>query len=95
MPRGVGIPGGMITSSGRTKIAVRSDLGPPHARHADDFAPRLKSKKLHKRLLRDITPDDVDAGFHQQRMADAPVPASFSRGSSKALCLPFRSVIKK
>ena len=55
----------MITSSGRTKIAQRW-LCPPHARHAYDFATRLKSKKLHKRLLRDITPDDVDAPLHQQ-----------------------------
>ena len=45
---------------------MRSDLGPPHARHADDFAPRLKAQKLHERVLHDITPDDVDAGFHQQ-----------------------------
>src|SRR6516165_2791980 len=48
------------------KDAVRSDWSPADPRHADDFAPRLKSKKLHKRLLCDSATDDVDARLHQQ-----------------------------
>ena len=45
---------------------MRSDLGPADARHADDFAPRLEAQKLHKRVLHVITPNDMDAGFHQR-----------------------------
>src|SRR5262249_31533401 len=45
---------------------MRSNWSPADARHADDFVPGLKSKKPHKRLLRDCTPDDVDARLHQQ-----------------------------
>jgi hypothetical protein len=45
---------------------MRSDLGPPHARHADDLAPRLEAQKLHERVFQVLTRDDVDAGFHQR-----------------------------
>src|SRR5262245_10177499 len=48
------------------KDPMQSDLGPPHARHADDFAPWLEVQKLHKRLSRDITPNNMDPGFHQR-----------------------------
>src|SRR5262245_55960480 len=59
---------------------MRSDLGPPHARHADDFAPWLEVQKLHKRLSRDITPNHMDPGFHQRANGGCAGPGQLFSG---------------
>src|SRR5262245_49946749 len=59
---------------------MQSDLGPPHARHADDFAPWLEVQKLHKRLSRDITPNNMDPGFHQRANGGCAGPGQLFSG---------------
>jgi hypothetical protein len=59
---------------------MRSKLGPPHARHADDLAPRFEAQKLQKRLLRDITPNKMDAGFHERANGGCAIPGQLFPG---------------
>ena len=86
MPRGVGIPGGMITSSGRTKID-QCDPTSAHPTRGMRMISRLglKRRNCTSAFFTASRPTTWTPAFISKRMADAPVPASFSRGSSKSL----------
>src|SRR6476619_8323531 len=56
------------------------DFEEAYLRHADDFAPWLEVQKLHKRLSRDITPNNMDPGFHQRANGGCAGPGQLFSG---------------
>src|SRR5215472_17573981 len=60
------------------------NLEKAYLRYANDFEFRFEIEKLRERLLSHITPDDVDAGFHQRTDGGCASPGKLFPGKLEA-----------